>query len=68
MLGTLFSLVGVLNFDLGRVLGVAGVKGSGRYVPKRIYIYPAENPDAFVSLCKLSMYLFPVSFCSVSNM
>jgi len=27
-----FSLVGVLNFDLGRVLGVAGVKGSGRIV------------------------------------
>lgn len=27
-----FSLVGVLNSDLGRVLGVAGVKGSGRIV------------------------------------
>jgi len=32
VLGTLFSLVGVLRSDLGRVVGVAGVKGSGRIV------------------------------------
>ena len=42
-------------------------EGIGKVCAKKD-IYPAENLDAFVSLCKLSMYLFPVSFCSVSNM